>query len=194
MHFDIYQMSSVPKTKPVQSKFASDDEDEDSDIEEEQNPAFSEDEEDDEEDAGDEETRDGDDVDEEYDEYDLDIAANVELSRKEEPVDLGIMSELDTHEDDESMLVSNDALNIHTSPYLTKYELTKVLALRAQQILTSAPPTVPASAFPDNTYPVDPYTIALMELKMSRLPLIIGRRLPNNTIIRIPVHALLIPE
>lgn len=186
-------MSSVLKTKSVKSKFASDDEDEESDIDEEQNTAYSEnDEEDDEEDLGDEETRD--DVDEEYDEYDLDIAANVELSRKEEPADLGIMLELDNHEDEESMLVSNDALNIHTSPYLTKYELTKVLALRAQQILTSAPPTVPASAFPDNTYPVDPYTIALMELKMSRLPLIIGRRLPNNTIIRIPVHALLIPE
>ena len=186
-------MSAI-KAKSVKSKFASDDEEE-SDIDEEQNPEYSEEEaedEDDEEDLGDEETRE--DVDEEYDEYDLDIAANVELSRKEEPADLGIMSELDTHEDDESMLVSNDALNIHTSPYLTKYELTKVLALRAQQILTSAPPTVPASAFPDKTYPVDPYTIALMELKMSRLPLIIGRRLPNNTIIRIPVHALLIPE
>ncbi len=180
---------SALKAKSVKSKFASDDEE--SEIEEEQNPEFSEEEEDsedDEEDLGDE------DIDEEYDEYDLDIATNVEISRKEEPGDLAIMTELDPHEDDESMLVSNDALNIHTSPYLTKYELTKVLALRAQQILTSAPPTVPASAFPDNTYPVDPYTIALMELKMSRLPLIIGRRLPNNTIIRIPVHALLIPE
>jgi DNA-directed RNA polymerase subunit K/omega len=187
---------SALKGKAVKPKIDSDDEEE-SGIDEEQNPEYSEEEaededEDNEEDLGDEETPE--DVDEEYDEYDLDIAANVELSRKEEPVDLGIMSELDTHEDDESMLVSNDALNIHTSPYLTKYELTKVLALRAQQILTSAPPTVPASAFPDNTYPVDPYTIALMELKMSRLPLIIGRRLPNNTIIRIPVHALLIPE
>ncbi len=180
---------SALKAKSVKSKFASDDEE--SEIEEEQNPEFSEEEEDsedEEEDLGDE------DIDEEYDEYDLDIATNVEISRKEEPGDLAIMTELDPHEDDESMLVSNDALNIHTSPYLTKYELTKVLALRAQQILTSAPPTVPASAFPDNTYPVDPYTIALMELKMSRLPLIIGRRLPNNTIIRIPVHALLIPE
>ncbi len=180
---------SALKAKSVKSKFASDDEE--SEIEEEQNPEFSEEEEDsedDEEDLGDE------DIDEEYDEYDLDIATNVEISRKEEAGDLAIMTELDPHEDDESMLVSNDALNIHTSPYLTKYELTKVLALRAQQILTSAPPTVPASAFPDNTYPVDPYTIALMELKMSRLPLIIGRRLPNNTIIRIPVHALLIPE
>ena len=181
---------SAPKTKPV-NKFASDDEEE-SDTEEAPNTDYSEDEEDDEDDLGDDETRD--EVDEEYDEYDLDIAANVELTRKEEPADLGIMIELDIPEDDESMLVSKDALSIYTSPYLTKYELTKVLALRAQQILTSAPPTVPASAFPDNTYPVDPYTIALKELEMSRLPLIIGRRLPNNTIIRIPVHALLIPE
>jgi len=188
---------SALKAKSVKSKFAGDSDDE-SEIVEEQNPEEEYGEESSSEDTDDEGLENPEDLDidpeEEYDEYDLDIATNLDLVRDDEPADIGIMSELEPHDDEESMLISNDSLNIHTSTYLTKYELTKVLALRAQQILTSAPPTVPASAFPDNTYPVDPYTIALMELKMSRLPLIIGRRLPNNTIIRIPVHALLIPE
>ena len=109
---------------------------------------------------------------------------------EQEPSDLEVMSLMD----EESLLVSNDTLNIHTSPYLTKYEMTKVLALRSQQISTGAPPTVAATDFPSQRYPMDPYSIALMELKMNRLPLIIGRRLPNNTIIRIPVNALLIPN
>jgi DNA-directed RNA polymerase subunit K/omega len=184
-------MSALKAKSAVKSKFAGDSDDE-SEIVEEQNPEEDYEEDSDTEDEDLENPEDMDnDPEEEYDEYDLDIAANIDLARDDEPADIGIMSEPD---DEESMLISKDSLNIHTSPYLTKYELTKVLALRAQQILTSAPPTVPASAFPDNTYPVDPYTIALMELKMSRLPLIIGRRLPNNTIIRIPVHALLIPE
>jgi DNA-directed RNA polymerase subunit K/omega len=130
----------------------------------------------------------------ELDEYDYDVAAKVGAEQVEtEPIDIAMLSEIENHEE-ETLLVSKDALNIHTTPYLTKYEFTKVIALRSQQILTGAPPTVPATYFPDKKYPIDPYTIALAELHQSRLPLIIGRRLPNNTIIRIPVHALLIPE
>ena len=113
-----------------------------------------------------------------------------------EPTDSALLADIDTIPDQEEdkFLVSHDTLRIHTTPYLTKYEMTKVLALRAQQILTGAPPTVDSSLFKNNEYPIEPYSIAYMELKMSRLPLIIGRRLPNNTVIRIPVHALLIPE
>lgn len=136
----------------------------------------------------------------EYEESEYDISAKIGFEHVErEPTDLemieaiGLELDLDLDDDDNSFLVSKDALNIHTSPYLTKYEMTKVLALRSQQILTGAPSTVPSSVFKDNKYPIDSYTIAMMELKKSRLPLIIGRRLPNNTIIRIPVHALLIP-
>lgn len=129
-------------------------------------------------------------------ESELTVAAKVIAKVTEtviEPLDLELLSEIE-QTGEEELLVSKDALSIHTSPYLTKYEYTKVLALRAQQILTGAPPTVLSTDFPDKRYPIDPWTIAMMELKMSRLPLIIGRRLPNNTIIRIPVHALLIPE
>ena len=132
--------------------------------------------------------------DEDYDDSEYDISAKVGFDK--EPTDIEMISELGQDlngEEDDDFLVSKDTLNIHTSPYLTKYEMTKVLALRSQQILTGAPPTVSEKDFKDGKYPIDSYTIAMMELKKSRLPLIIGRRLPNNTIIRIPVHALLIP-
>jgi DNA-directed RNA polymerase subunit K/omega len=134
-----------------------------------------------------------DDLGDENDDYTTIAGPVPQEAEDQEPADLEMLS-LMVNTEEESLLVSNDTLSIHTSPYLTKYEMTKVLALRAQQIATGAPPTVEASDFPENCYPMDPYTIAVMELKKSRLPLIIGRRLPNNTIIRIPVHALLIPE
>jgi DNA-directed RNA polymerase subunit K/omega len=186
-------MSALKATKkdPKRYEESSDEEEEELENQPDEEVDDEDEDEDDDDDAGeirDDETDDG------ADDYE---AGGVTLETDHdapEPTDHELLSMLDNVEDDESMLVSNDTLNIHTSPYLTKYEMTKVLALRSQQILTGAPPTVPASEFPDKRYPVDPYTIALMELKMSRLPLIIGRRLPNNTIIRIPVQSLLIPE
>ena len=146
------------------------------------------------EDIDDEDLNDDDD-DFEEETYTVDPQLNLELPDPE-PTDAALLADIDNIPDaeDDDFLVSHDTLSIHTTPYLTKYEMTKVLALRAQQLLTGAPSTVEASLFINNEYPIEPYTIALMELKMSRLPLIIGRRLPNNTIIRIPVHALMIPE
>ncbi len=176
-------MSAVQKTAPSYKEDESSSESENEDLQEE--PYISE-----EDDQSAEEST------YEDDDFEADVSAKIiakVLDTPSEPVDLEILSEIEQYGDDE-LLVSKDALNIHTSPYLTKYEYTKVLALRAEQILTGAPPTVRPEDFPYERYPIDPYTIALMELKMSRLPLIIGRRLPNNTIIRIPVHALLIPE
>lgn len=136
-----------------------------------------------------------DDEDFEDDTYTVDPQLNLEQADPE-PTDSALLADIDNiaDEEDDDFLVSHDTLSIHTTPYLTKYEMTKVLALRSQQLLTGAPSTVEASYFLNNEYPIEPYTIAYMELKMSRLPLIIGRRLPNNTIIRIPVHALMIPE
>ena len=186
-------MSAVQKSAK-NTKRPADSDEEESDIE---NPLedYEDEDNEEEEDEANGEIKDDTEPEEEFDEYDYEVAAKVGAEQQEtEPVDITILSDMENHEEDETLLVSKDALNIHTTPYLTKYEFTKVMALRAQQILTGAPPTVPASAFPGERYPIDPYTIALIELKMSRLPLIIGRRLPNNTIIRIPVHALLIPE
>lgn len=184
-------MSALKATKQDPKRYEDSEEEEELDTQPEEE-AIDDDEEEDEDDV-DGEIPEGTD-DEDYEE-DYDVKAGVPVeSEAPEPTDVELLSMLDNAEDDESLLISNDTLHIHTSPYLTKYELTKVLALRSEQILTGAPPTVSASEFPNKRYPVDPYTIALMELHKSRLPLIIGRRLPNNTIIRIPVQSLLIPE
>ena len=189
-------MSAVQKIAKTTKHAVDSDEDTEMDPQEEVDiDEEDDDEDDDDEDEANGEIKDDSELEEEFDEYDYEVAAKVGAEHTEtEPLDIALLSEMETHEEDETLLVSKDALSIHTTPYLTKYEFTKVMALRSQQILTGAPSTVPATAFPGQTYPIDPYAIALMELKMSRLPLIIGRRLPNNTIIRIPVHALLIPE
>jgi DNA-directed RNA polymerase subunit K/omega len=188
-------MSALKATKDPKRNYDDSSDEEEDDLHPDEAAIDDEDEEDDEEDDDD----DGEIPEETEEEYEDDVATmktgfGVMETVEQEPTDLEMLSMMENIDDEESLLVSNDTLNIHTSPYLTKYELTKVLSLRSEQILTGAPPTVPASEFPDKRYPVDPYSIALMELKMSRLPLIIGRRLPNNTIIRIPVQALLIPE
>jgi DNA-directed RNA polymerase subunit K/omega len=188
-------MSAVQKAAK-NPKRPTDSDDEESDTETPQEDTEYDDEvvDDEEEDEASGEIKEDTDLEEEYDEYDYEVAAKVGAEPVEtEPMDIALLSEMENQED-ETLLVSKDSLHIHTTPYLTKYEFTKVMALRAQQILTGAPSTVPPSAFPGDKYPIDPYSVALMELKMSRMPIIIGRRLPNNTIIRIPVHALLIPE
>uniref|UniRef100_A0A6C0J8I6 DNA-directed RNA polymerase n=1 Tax=viral metagenome TaxID=1070528 RepID=A0A6C0J8I6_9ZZZZ len=81
---------------------------------------------------------------------------------------------------------------IRTTPYLTKYEMVKALAIRVQMLNKHAPPTVPASFFEDNKYPMDTEDIALMELRSHRLPLMIKRPLPNGESVIIPISELLI--
>jgi DNA-directed RNA polymerase subunit K/omega len=188
-------MSALKATVKDPKRNYEESEDEEEDLPQDQDEEAIDDEDEDDDDDDDDVDKDDEDYDEEeYDATGHPAGSSVIEQAVQEPTDLEMLSMLENAEDDETLLVSNDALNIHTSPYLTKYELTKVLALRSQQILTGAPPTVPPTEFPGKHYPVDPYSIALMELKNSRLPLIIGRRLPNNTIIRIPVQSLLIPE
>ena len=60
-----------------------------------------------------------------------------------------------------------------TNPYLTKYEKTKILGVRAKQINSGALPYVEV---PD--YVINGYTIAQMELKEKKIPFIIRRPLP----------------
>jgi DNA-directed RNA polymerase subunit K/omega len=83
-----------------------------------------------------------------------------------------------------------DALT--TTPYLTKYEFTKVIAIRTAQLDKHAPPTVGSSVFPNNEYPKDTQTIALAELRLKRLPFLIKRPLPNGENIKIPVSDLIV--
>lgn len=62
-----------------------------------------------------------------------------------------------------------------TYPFLTQYERTKVLALRASQLAHGAP------AFIDvPEYLTDVYEVAKAELEAKRLPYIIKRPLPNG--------------
>lgn len=67
-----------------------------------------------------------------------------------------------------------------TRAVLTKYELTKVLAARVQQLADGTPSTLP----PD--HPVGPATgnlldVAVAELEEGKLPMMIPRELPDGS-------------
>jgi len=62
-----------------------------------------------------------------------------------------------------------------TTPALTKYERTKILAERASQITNGSPILIPDSDTFTNTY-----EIAVKELKEKRLPFIIKRPYGNT--------------
>lgn len=62
-----------------------------------------------------------------------------------------------------------------TSPIMTKFERAKILGIRAQQISMSAPIMV---EYGNET---DPVEIAKKELKEKKTPLVVLRRLPDNT-------------
>jgi len=116
-----------------------------------------------------------------------------------EDIDLQIedcdFDELDSiYNDDPTLVNSKTLVSIRTTPYITKYELVKVLGLRVQMLDKHAPPTVEASMFPNGEYPNDTEQIALMELRHKRLPFIIRRPLPNGQHEDIPVSQLLIRD
>lgn len=62
-----------------------------------------------------------------------------------------------------------------TYPFLTLYEKTKVLALRASQLARGAPPFIDVPE-----YLTDVYEIARAELEAKRLPYILKRPLPDG--------------
>lgn len=62
-----------------------------------------------------------------------------------------------------------------TTPVLTKYERTRVLAERASQINSGSPVFIPN---PENY--ANSYDIALMELKLKKIPFIIKRPYGNH--------------
>ncbi|OAG29217.1 DNA-directed RNA polymerases I, II, and III subunit RPABC2 [Nematocida displodere] len=73
----------------------------------------------------------------------------------------------------------------YTSPIMTKFERAKILGIRAQQISMSAPIMV---EYGDET---DPIEIAKKELREKKTPLIVLRRLPDNTYEKWPVKDLI---
>jgi len=63
-----------------------------------------------------------------------------------------------------------------TYPFLTLYERTKILSLRASQLARGAPPFIDVPE-----YLTDVYEIARMELEAKRLPYILKRPLPDGS-------------
>jgi len=67
--------------------------------------------------------------------------------------------------------------NLHkTSPFLTKYEKTKILGIRLKQLNNNCKPYINY-----NEKILDNLIIANLELEQKKLPFIIQRPLPNNT-------------
>ncbi|EKX43443.1 hypothetical protein GUITHDRAFT_73062 [Guillardia theta CCMP2712] len=62
-----------------------------------------------------------------------------------------------------------------TMPYMTKYERTRILGIRALQISMNAPVMVPVDK------ETDPLKIATKELIAGKVPFIIRRHLPNGS-------------
>lgn len=83
-------------------------------------------------------------------------------------------------EDDEPDSIQNINNN---NKFLTKFEKTRILGIRAEQILAGSIIFV-------ETDSVDPYEIALEELNAKKIPLIIRRYFNNNTYIDINVNSL----
>ena len=67
--------------------------------------------------------------------------------------------------------------NLHkTLPFLTKYEYTSILGVRAKQINEGSQPFIKL----DDKDIIDGYLIAQMELKLKKIPFIVKRPLPNG--------------
>ena len=62
-----------------------------------------------------------------------------------------------------------------TIPFMTKYEQTKILGIRAKQLNSGAPPFIPLTE-----EMIDGYSIAQYELKEKKIPFIIRRPIPNG--------------
>lgn len=123
-----------------------------------------------------------------------DIAGFQAEDPDEDPCDIDLLTEMDTT----SHIVQSSS-SIRTTLYLTKYEKSRVLGLRSQQIRSGAPPMIHEDAldpagkpiFRGGKYPVESYDIALKELEYGMCPIIIGRRLPNGEKIMVSVSSLI---
>lgn len=98
-----------------------------------------------------------------------------------------IESELETKSDvmpfEKDMIVMNEKKR-RTTPYITKYEKTRVLSMRAQQLENGAPSTVHHNF--DNTR-----AIIKKEWDEKAIPLIVRRYFPNGEHEDCPVHDLI---
>ena len=85
--------------------------------------------------------------------------------------------------------LTNDRKKTLTTSNMTKFELARFLGVRIKQLSAMAPPLVDISKMKVK----DPKLIALKELDEGKLPIIVGRTLPNGHREIIPVNQLIIP-
>ena len=105
---------------------------------------------------------------------------DIELPDISELPDQGIINgseEYDTHKDHVDLLKDYETKRktYQTTPVLTKYERTRVLAERASQINSGSPVFIPN---PENY--ANSYDIALKELELKKIPFIVKRPYGNH--------------
>lgn len=80
-------------------------------------------------------------------------------------------------EDMSDIMRSYDPKNHKTKNILSKYEKVKIIGNRAEQLQRGATPNIKL----DPNVPFDPRMIAHEELRQRKIPLMICRKLPDNT-------------
>ena len=118
-----------------------------------------------------------------YDDYEEELDFNVEEPEEnvedEEEEELGdeeVIDEETTFENYESDVFQQTlGAEKKTLPILTKYEKTRLIGLRAQQIARGAP------LYIERGLETDPIHLAERELRAGKIPYIIRRRLPDDT-------------
>lgn len=83
---------------------------------------------------------------------------------------------LDEDDDFTEEIISDKLSEKITLNFLTKYEKTKLIGIRAQQINKGAQPMIDIS----DIVPLTPINIAKEELKQRKIPFIINRHLPGG--------------
>ena len=91
-------------------------------------------------------------------------------------------------EDEDSIIRQTDIISVNeeydkynsstrvTHPYMTRFEKAKLLGVRSEMLANGAPALINVPKNISSTY-----EIARMEYKEKKIPLIIKRKLPNNT-------------
>ena len=103
---------------------------------------------------------------------------------KENPCDNVHYDEAQSATEDGFKTVNNNT--VHTLRYLTKYEIARILGVRAQQLIAGAPSMIKHEGS------MSEFEIAKMELKQHKLPMIIGRPMPNGDMVMIRVCDLIV--
>ena len=91
-------------------------------------------------------------------------------------------------EDEESFMRQSDIISVNemyekysnskrvTKPFMTRFEKAKILGVRSEMLANGAPALINVPKGITSTY-----EIATMEYQQKKIPLIIKRKLPNNT-------------